>query len=113
MVSWKLKRQGDRLLCIFDDGTVSIEDVIGIYGDELETSNRVLSVSELDKFVDVSGCVFYATNLNVSSRIESENLKMLRRSIVLKNIFDYQGKKDMDVMKFLPWVIVLVAIIFR
>lgn len=112
MIQKKLRRLNDRLLCIFEDGTVSLESVLGVEGNSLETVNRVVTVSDLDKFVDVSGSVFYATNLNVASRVESENLKKLRRSSFVNNVFSYQNKK-FDFFTLIPWVIVAIAIIFR
>lgn len=112
MIQRKLRRSTDRLLCIFDDGTVSIENVLGIDGNVLETTNRVLNICDLDKFVDVSGSVFYATNLDIAARSESEDLKKLRRSIVVKNIFSYSGGKKLDLMGILPWIIVAISIIF-
>lgn len=114
MIQKKLRRSNDRLLCIFDDGTVSVENVIGLDGNALESTNRVLDVSDLDKFIDVSGSVFYATNLDIAARSESEDLKKLRRSMVVKNIFSYSGKgKKLDIMSILPWIIVAISIIFR
>lgn len=114
MIQRKLRRSNDRLLCLFDDGMVSIENVLGIDGNALETTNRVLNISDLDKFVDVSGSVFYTTKLDIEARSESEDLKKLRRSMVVKNIFSYSGaSKKFDFMSVLPWVIVAISIIFR
>lgn len=113
MFAKKLQRKSDRLLCIFDDGTISLENVLETDGEVLETSERCLNLSELDKFVDVSGCVFYATKLDISAKSESENLKKLRRDVTIKNIFNYDKGKNVDIMMFVPWILLALAIVMR
>lgn len=112
LVSRKLSRIKDKLLCVFEDGTVAIENVISIDGDVLESQNRCVNLSDLDSFVNVDGSILYATRLDVKARSESENLLKLRRSVVISNIFAFDKQKKLDIMSYLPWIALIIVVMF-
>ena len=112
LVSKRLSRIKDKLLCIFEDGTISIESVVSLEGDILETENRCVNVSDLDCFVNVDGSILYATNFNFNARSESENLLKLRRSAVISNIFNFDKQKKLDIMSYLPWIALIIVVMF-
>lgn len=114
MFSRKLRRTSDKLLVVFQDGCVSLETVLETDGEILETYNRCLRLEELDAFVNVDGSVFYASNLDFAAKSESENLKKLRRSSVISNIFGYsKTEKKFDLLGILPWIAVVVIAILK
>ena len=45
------------------------------------------------------------TEIDLQTKIEAENLKKLRRSVALNNIFDYETTKTFDLMGFMPYII--------
>lgn len=112
LVSKKLNRSKDKLLCVFGDGTISVENVVSVDGDVLESQNRCLSLSDLDSFVNVDGSILYATRLDVKARSESENLLKLRRSVVISNIFAFDKQKKFDIMSYLPWIALIIVVMF-
>lgn len=94
---------------------MALEDVICLEDNALETKYRVLSLEDLDKYISVDGYVIYLSNLNFSGKIESENLKKLRRSAVINNLFNFgsSSSKNFDLFKFLPYLIILILIFFN
>jgi len=111
MFSRKLGRNRDKLLCVFQDGTVSIEQVSGTDGEVLETENRLLNLADLDAFVNVDGSILYASNLDIRAKAESEDLVKLRRSVVIKNIFDFKKDKKVNFSSFFPWIAIIIVVI--
>ena len=115
MFSKKKILANSKLLIRFDDGTVSLEDVICSDLDTIETKYRLLNVSETDKYVCVDGFLVYTCNLDFSAKVESERLKSLRRSVAISNLFTVSSssQKGFDLFKLLPYLIILVLILFK
>lgn len=94
---------------------MALEDVVSLEGNALETRYRVLSLEDLDKYISVDGYVIYLSNLDFFGKTESENLKKLRRSSVINNLFNFgsSSSKSFDLFKFLPYLIILILIFFN
>lgn len=97
-----------------DTQTLSVEDVIEMYSNQIETVNGVYTIEDsLRYFDEVNANMIYVFNADIPAKIESNNLKKLRRSTALTRIFDYDIKQKTDLMKFVPYVIIMMLIIFK
>jgi len=93
--------------------TVSVESIKDIQGDAIESSSGLLHLSDAAIYTDEwNGQVVYAFNVDLPAKVESENLKKLRRSAVLSNLFNYKAAKPFDLMGFMPWVALIISLFF-
>ena len=93
--------------------TIRTEKFNLINGNDLETNAGWYPLDDSQRLIDDSdGTIYYLFNVPVPAKIEAENLKHLRRSVALNNIFDYQTKKQFDLFAFMPWVIIILLAIF-
>lgn len=100
---------------IFDNDrkTVSVEEIRDIQGDTVETNSGVLHLSEAAIYTDEwNGKTMYAFHVDLPAKVEAENLKKLRRSTVLSNLFNYSSAKPFDLMGFMPWVALIISLFF-
>lgn len=100
----------------FDEETKSVIKDAVMYADEtvVETKNYVLETTSLTTYVDIAnGHTYYIDKLNYDNLKESRNLSMLRRSMAIKNIFSYDTTKPLDIMAFLPWIVIILLAIFK
>lgn len=87
--------------------------VLDIVGDVMEYEKGILTVSEGKKFYDItSGGLHFIYNLDIPAKVESHNLKLLRRSEALKNIFKYDKENKFDFMGLIPYIIIVLMILF-
>ncbi|MCY8546422.1 hypothetical protein [Bacillus vallismortis] len=95
-------------------GTFSAQKIKQIAGDTLETEDDLLPLENAKKFVnEEDGQVFYMYNLDLPAKVEAERLKGLRRSTALNNLFNYDKPKGFDMFKFLPWVVIILLVVFK
>lgn len=115
MFSRKRNLINSKVLIKFEDQSVALEDVVSLEGNALETKYRVLSLEDLDKYISVDGYVIYLCNLDFFAKSDSESLKKLRRSAVINNLFNFgsSSSKNFDLFKFLPYLIILILILFN
>ncbi len=101
-------------LAIDQENRTIVKDTV-MYADEsaVETKNYVLETTELDAYTDTQGHVYYINKLDYANLKESSNLKNLRRSMAIQNIFKYDTKPPLDIMSLLPWFIMALLIFFK
>lgn len=88
--------------------------LLDIVVNDLEYENGFLPISDGVKYFDKStGGLHYIFNLDVPAKVEAANLKLLRRSSAIHNIFNYDLSKPLDIFKFLPWVAIILLILFK
>lgn len=100
---------------VFDEELDSLryEKYIGIDPKDIETENGMYPLEDARKVYNESdGMIYYIFNLDLPAKVEASNLKQLRRSSALSNIFNYDVKKEFDIFKFLPWIVILAMIVF-
>lgn len=91
-----------------------LDDVIIADEVTVETKNYVLAAEDLEVFTDGSnGFIYYVNKMDQDAFKESINLKTLRRSVAIKNIFSYDTIKPFDIFKFLPYLIIILLVFFK
>lgn len=101
---------------IFDEETQSFyqEKFISAVNNTIETNEGIYNLEQTKKFYDeTNGKICYFINLDLPARMEVTNLKKLRRSTALNNIFNYSSKKSFDLIGFMPWIILILFILFN
>jgi hypothetical protein len=113
---FKQKRSAHGKVIIFnkEHNTVIVDKVEDADADTIEVHGYILPMNESMTRVDpVHGEPVYIFNLDVPAAIEAENLKKLRRSQALKNMFQFERGSSMDIMKLMPWFIIALLILFK
>lgn len=96
-----------------DIDSVRYEKYIGIDNKHLETKEGLYELDKCKKFYnETNGMIYYLINVDLPSKQEASNLKQLRRSAALNNLFKYDVKKPFDIVAFMPWIIILMMVIF-
>lgn len=99
---------------IFEDNCLSVYPVIYFDSVTIETGSMVLNASDCVRyFNDSDGGFSFVFNLDLPAKVEASNLQQLRRSTALKNMFSYDRDKGFDIFKLLPWVITIIALLFK
>ena len=94
--------------------TVSVENIKNVQGDTIESSNGLIHLGDADIYTDEwNGNIYYVYNCDLPGKVEVENLKKLRRSAALSNIFNYKSAKPFDLMGFMPWVALIISLFAR
>lgn len=102
-------------LFIFDDESQTFyeEKVKDIFAEEIETKTGVYPLKDCKRYFDENNnAITYFYNMDLPAKIEAENLKKLRRSMAIGNILEFENKKPLDIMVLIPYLIILVLIIF-
>lgn len=100
---------------IFDEKrkTLTAEKGIDIVADQIESESGIYHLSDAQIFTDEwNGKIYYLFNAELPEKVEANKLKGLRRSNALARMFDYQVSKPMDMFKFMPWVAIILLILF-
>jgi hypothetical protein len=102
-----------RVIIFHDDNTITHYPVYNIDAGTIETSEHMLPLADAVKVYDKThGGFTFLYNCPTPALVEAENLKSLRRSVAIKNIFTYDREKGIDFMKVLPYLIAIAAIVF-
>lgn len=102
-----------KAIFILEDGTLEHQQILSIDGEQIETETDFHFVKDAHKYFDKThGGFTYIFNLDMPSKVQAEELKKLRRSKVIENIMTYDREKPLDIMKLVPYVIAVVAIMF-
>ncbi len=92
--------------------TYKVADVID--GNHLELEHIVLNVSDSKQLFDTTtGGIHYYFNMDMPAKVEANNLSVLRRSMAIKNLFSYDVAKNFDMFKLLPWVVIILLVLFK
>lgn len=116
METTKKKVAAQAIIFNRESGQIDIQSVIDATADMIETKNGVYHIDEQVKtYVDVQNQkLVYVFDADIPARVEAENLKMLRRSVTLKRLFDFERTPGgLDFMKLLPYIIILALILFK
>lgn len=100
---------------IFDETrkTLTAEKGIDIVADQIESESGVYHLSDAQIYTDEwEGKIYYLFNVTLPVRVEADKLKTLRRSNALARMFDYQVSKPLDLFKFMPWLAIILLILF-
>lgn len=103
-------------LFIFDKENNVIHNEKILVADEhgIETKHSVFENKDCDKyFNETDGNVYYVVNADLPAKVEANNLKNLRRSNALNNIFNYDVNKTFDVISLLPWLVIILLVLFK
>lgn len=98
-----------------EHNTVLVEPVTDSNADCVETENNLYHLKDAKTYNDTAkGGLVHVFNADLPAMVEAANLKMLRRSTALKRVMDFDkpdGKTDW--VKFLPWVVIAMLIMFK
>lgn len=100
---------------IFDKerGAVNIENGKNIYADQIESESGLYDLAHSKVYHDEwNGDTYYLFNVDLPAKVEAANLKRLRRSAAISAMFSYDTKKSFDLFKFLPYVIIILMVMF-
>lgn len=100
---------------IFDEErkTLTAEKGIDIVADQIESESGVYHLSDAKIYTDEwQGKIFYLFHASLPEKVEATKLKQLRRSNALARMFDYQVAKPLDIFKFMPWVVIMLLVLF-
>lgn len=96
-----------------ENKTFYTEEIKNNLGNEIETKYGLYPKQDFEQFFDEdNNTIVYMTNIDLTAKLEAENLKKLRRSSALNNLFDYETKKQFDLMAFMPYAIIIIMAIF-
>lgn len=113
----KLKRNSaykNYSVSIITDDVINTYDVLDIVGNDVEYVDGFLPISDSRVYVDqANGGLHYIFNLDLPAKVEATKLKFLRRSMAIHNIFSYDVSSGVDMFKFLPWVAIILLILFK
>jgi cytoskeletal protein RodZ len=98
-----------------ENGEISIESVLDKGADVVETKSGMFSLESAKTYVDPDkGELVYVFNVDIPARVEAENLKKLRRSVTIKNLFNFErATGGTDWIKMLPYLIIIIMVIFH
>lgn len=89
------------------------EKIIEVTDNKIETKEALYTKEDFDIYFDeTNNTLTYISNIDITAKVEAENLKKLRRSEAINNIFDYETTKDFDLMAFMPYIIIIIMAIF-
>jgi len=109
------KKNSNFKAIIFDENsqTVNVENAVDLLADQVETESGVYPLEDAKRYVDEwTGNIYYLFNVSLPEKIEAQNLKKLRRSNALTRMFDYDRNKPIDLFKLIPYIIIIVLIVF-
>lgn len=99
---------------IVTDDEFETYPLLDIVNDDVEYCDGFLSIKDGVKYFDkTSGGLHFIFNLDVPAKVEAENLKRLRRSSAIHNLFSYDKQKKFDLIGFMPWVVVILLVLFK
>lgn len=112
----KLKPTKHLVIVYADDGkSITIEPVLDYNEQVVETATQVYHLEAAKTFVNhTNGGLIFTFAATIPAMIEAANLKSLRRSISLKRVFEYdRDTGKLDVMKLMPWLVIILLAVFK
>lgn len=99
---------------IVENDVISTYPVVDIIADSIEYEDGILKMADAKKFFDsTSGGIHYLFYCDLPAVVEAKNLKLLRRSTAINNLFKYDRNKKFDLMGFMPWVAIIMLVLFK
>jgi hypothetical protein len=98
-----------------DTAEISIEGVVDAQANMVETETAVYSLEDAKTYIDAKRQkVVYVFNADLPSRVEASNLKLLRRSMALKQLFNFErGSEGIKWGTILPYIVIIALIFFK
>lgn len=105
----------DKVLVFNSEGqTCEMLTVKDVSDEALETDAGLYYLADVTQRLDIrNGNLIYLVNVDIPAKVEAENLKKLRRSSAIKNMFNFEVKNKMDMMSLMPWAIIIALILFK
>lgn len=98
---------------LFKNNSVTIHPVYNVNGGCIETDIDILPEEEGIKiYNETLGGFTYLFNIDMPAKVESENLKTLRRNVAIKNLMSYDKEKGIDLKIVMAYLVAISAIIF-
>lgn len=103
------------LVSIIDENeNITTYKVKDVFENSLEHEKGILFLDQAKRYFDNrNGTIHYFYNLDDVAKMESANLKTLRRSVALQNIFKVKTKDKINIMQMLPYLIIALMILFK
>lgn len=97
-----------------EDNTISIENVIEQKNGMIETKNYQLPLLNGKRvFNDTTGVITYIYNLDMPAKLESQQLKTLRRSTALLRAFDFDKDTGVKWAQLGIFTVIVLLILFK
>lgn len=97
-----------------ENRSVVSESVLEVVEHTVETETRMFNIEDCETYIDeTTGYIYYVSNMDINAKVEASNLKRLRRSSAINNLFTYDTTKPLDIMKFVPYIIIVLLIMFK
>ena len=95
------------------DNTFLEETITEITENKIETKEALYTREDFQAYFNESNnTMTYISKIDIQGKIEANNLKKLRRSEAINNMFDYETTKQFDLMAFMPYIIIIIMAIF-
>ena len=95
------------------DNTFLEETITEITDNKIETKQALYTREDFEVYFNEStNTMTYISKIDIQGKIEANNLKKLRRSEAINNMFDYETTKQFDLMAFMPYIIIIIMAIF-
>ena len=95
------------------DNTFLEETITEITENKIETKEALYTREDFQVYFNESNnTMTYISKIDIQGKIEANNLKKLRRSEAINNMFDYETTKQFDLMAFMPYIIIIIMAIF-
>jgi hypothetical protein len=102
-----------KVIVFHENGSITHYDVWSMDSDIIETEEHVFKTNDAFKVYDnTNGGFTYIFNCPEVALVEAEKLKLLRRSMAIKNIFSYDREKGINFMQVLPYLVAIAAVVF-
>lgn len=104
----------DVVVIFHEDHTCELVKVKDVSAESVLTESGMYPLDNMNKHMNLrGGNILYTANLDLPARIEAENLKTLRRSAALQRIFQFDVQDKTDYFKYVPYVIIIMLILFK
>lgn len=105
----------EKVILFNENNSVSIQNVIDRNANCVETDTGIYWLQESKTFVDAEkGGMVHIFNVDIPAKVEAENLKKLRRSVVLRNVFKFdRSTGEVDWMKYMPYLVIILLVLFK
>lgn len=96
-----------------ENNTMITERFKQIAGEYLETDSDLYPIENTKKYFNENdSTLYYFVNIDFPEKVLAQDLKKLRRSVALQNIFNYDVRKPISITSLMPYFIILALILF-
>ncbi|OBZ15206.1 hypothetical protein A8L34_29555 [Bacillus sp. FJAT-27264] len=103
-------------LIIFHEGTMECEivQVEDLSEETIQSKRGMYALDDVTKHLDIrNGNLVYMVKADIPARVEAQKLRDLRRSVALKRMFEFNTKDGTDFKGFIPWIVIILLILFK